>query len=312
MKLIHSLVITPGQCGLYETAKDLIRAEEKLGHEVVVIEPRKGSQGMTDDSLTIADESQRVHALAHSDVLIDHSGCDAEMLACGLPIIHVRHGRPLATFLSSIDGLDVYSHTARIGKDERYRAFTTFWKDHIPYWEAVIGKPCHYVPACVDLDRFTPDGPKHDFGVKGGVTNVVIADMWGRADECPFELLHQAREWAKENKHRKVHVYGLKENNAAINTLLRTLGGNLGEVGWVEDMARVYRAANFVVTASQTDTRVTREAMACGCPVLHDFPPFLIDRARDAARRGAVTRYNPHASAHAMLEICEQVAGVPV
>jgi len=311
MKIIHSLVVTPGQCGLYETAKDLIVAERSLGHSVTVIEPEGGTKNMADPALVIARTTEdRAAVLLGADVLIDHSGTDAEMLASGVPIIHVRHGRPLATFLASMTGLDVYSHMARIGKDERYRAFVTFWESHVPYWEAVIGKPVHYVPACVDLDRFTPDGPKHDFGNKGGTINVVCADMWGRADECPFDVVHQFRYFAADNPGARLHVYGLKENINCVNTLLRTLGDNLGQCGWAKNMASVYRAADCLLTCSTTATRAVREAMACGCPV---FTPGETPEAtcRVSVRKNAEARYNPATSAKAMLGICGQVAGVP-
>jgi len=312
MKLVHSLVVTPGHCGLYESAKDMIVAEEKLGHEVVVIEPLKASKGMKDDDLAVATDDQRTTFLAGADVLIDHSGCDAQMLASGLPIIHLRHSVPYRTFLESMDGeLDVYTHCRTMGADKRYKAFATFWDEHVPYWEAVIARQVHLLPAPVDLPRITPDGHKHDFGDKAGKINVVLADMWRRV--VPFEQIEQFRRFAIDNPGARLHVFGIKESCDAINTLLKTLGDTLGQAGYAKNMPAVYRAADFAITKSTIATRVRREALACGCPCVSQFPATMnhLFPTRAGARIQA-DQYDSNRTAKALLEICEQVAGACV
>lgn len=293
MRIVHSLVVTPTHAGLYETARDLIVAEEKLGHMAVILEPAGSSKGMTDDSVAIAADEQRAGFLADADVIIDHSGCDKEMLDSGVPIIHVRHGRPLSTFLSSQNGLDIWSHLARMGQDDRYKAFVTFWSAHVEYWENLIGRPCEVIRAPVDLAKFTPHGPKHRFNGKGGKRNVVIADMW-RDDACPFEAIHRFSELESD---AKLHVYGVKEYSDALRALLATLGDRLGEVGWSRGMANIYRAADLVMTDATIATRVVREAIACGCEVEGWTCP------RD--------QFDPSITAKQMLALVERVAGVP-
>jgi len=95
--------------------------------------------------------------------------------------------------------------------------------------------------------------------------------MWHRADECPFEVIHKARQFALSHEGVKVHVYGLKKIEPAIKTLLNTLGDSLGEYGWCNDLPSVYRAADIVITGSSIATRAIRESLACGCKVVSDF-----------------------------------------
>lgn len=306
MKLIHSLVVTPRQCGLYETACDLIRAEEKLGHLPIVIEPAAHSLGMTDPRVGVATTDMRAELLATADVIIDHSGVDGEMLNSGVPIIHIRHGRPLSTFLmSQKEGCpDVWSHVARIGTDPRYAAIATFWPEHAPYWEALTGRECHVLPAPVDLEHFTPEGPKHEFEPSGEF-NVVIADMW-REDACPFECIQWFRE--RQEPGKRLHLYGIKHESPPLTTLLDTLGDGVGECRWADDMAPIYRAADAVYTSSTIATRVVREALACGAKVQwwHDYVT-----AADA-RQDAEREHNPKDAAQGLVELAESVLGASV
>ena len=68
MKILHSLVVTPKLCGLYESAKEFIKAEEKLGHEAYVMEPDGSSKKMRDEEIKVA------KSISDFDVIIDHSG----------------------------------------------------------------------------------------------------------------------------------------------------------------------------------------------------------------------------------------------
>ena len=290
MRILHSLVITPGLCGLYETAKEFIKAEEKLGHEVYVREPDDSSQNMKDSEIVKYSEGVDV------DVIIDHSGCDKYLLGLGIPIIHIRHGRPLSSFLIENEGgIKIYSHLKNIGKDPRYVAVVTLWKEHVPFWENLMGRDIDYIPCPVDLDHYCPGGPKHNFGGKAhSGYNIVCADMW-RHDECPFEALNLLLQ--RPNKNYKLHVYGIQTKlTTAQQALLSCFGDRLGEVGWSKDMAPIYRAADEVITGATINTRVVREALACGCKILGRLPP----------REYAMTHFDANISAKKLISIAER------
>lgn len=295
MRIAHSLVITPGLCGLYTTAKEIILAERALGHDAFVVEPSGASKGMSDIDVPIGD-------LSEADALIDHSGCDGAMLDAGIPIVHLRHGRPLSTFLIEHNGgLNVYSHLKSIGQDARYAAIVTMWSEHVEFLEPLVGRKVDYIPAPVDLVHFSPVGPKHDFGGRGGHRNFVIADMW-RDDCIPFEAVHKFLRERKEGD--RLHVYGIQKQTSAVKTLLGIVGDSLGEVGWSKDMAPIYRAADGVITCTSIATRVVRESMACGCritsTVSNDWE-FMGE-----PRKVATSCFSPEASATALLRIVER------
>lgn len=294
MKLAHSLVITPGLAGLYTSAKEIILAERELGHDAFVVEPEGASKGMTDIDVPLGD-------LDEADVIIDHSGCDKAMLESGLPIVHVRHGRPLSSFLIEHNGgTKIYSHLRTIGSDGRYVAIVTMWQEHVGYWESLTGRTIDVIPAPVDLEHYSPDGPTHTFGKHRGRRNYVVADMW-RDDCIPFEAIHEFLRLRQEGD--KLHVYGVQQKSTAVKTLMEVVGDSLGEVGWAKDMAPIYRGATLTLTCGDIATRVVRESMACGCRVHSVTNEYWNHRnPRDTAKR----LFNSKASALGLIDIAER------
>lgn len=298
MKIAHSLVIAPGLCGLYESAKEIILAERAMGHDAFPVEPDGASLGKSDPEL-----SKRGVVPYDTDVIIDHSGCDKSMLDSDIPIVHLRHGRPLSTFLiEHKGGIKAYSNLAAIGRNPRYVAVATMWQEHVPYLRELMGCSIGYIPAPVDLEKFSPDGPRHDFGGRGGKNNYVIADMW-RDDCCPFDAVQSFMEIKGPDD--KLHVYGIQKSSSAMTAMLKMVGKSLGEVGWAKNMAPIYRSADRVITCSNIATRVVREALACGCPVTSTVEnqwTIKSGEPREIAKR----YFNPKASALALLDIAER------
>lgn len=252
MKIIHSLIVTPGKCGLYETARDLIKGEEALGHEVIIVDPN------------------RVTDKIDADVIVDHSGVGDKMAKWDIPIVHIRHGRPRSTFLMEMNGkTPVYSFLHRIKNDPRYIAFITFWPEHLSYWRYLFGEKIYYVPPPIDLDKWKAGPGSYDFNGKGGVYNVVCTDVH-RDDSDPFEIVHSV------NNIRvpiKFHYYGYHKQQKAMDNLLSILGPKLGEhAPWVKGIDNIYRSADLLVTSHKIATRSVREAAACGCKVVMGGP----------------------------------------
>jgi glycosyltransferase involved in cell wall biosynthesis len=132
-------------------------------------------------------------------------------------------------------------------------------------------KPVTYVQASVDLEAWSPKGPT-GYGFHGhkGKVNIVMTDAF-RDDVDPFVPLHAAALFARRMPGVKIHVYAKPAKSKGWDALLRRIkeDGNLGEVqGWTKGLANVYRAASFLLTAQEIDTRSVRESMACGCPVV--------------------------------------------
>jgi len=267
MKLAHTAIVTPHRAGLYETVRDLVSAERALGVDAVIIDPQSAPEDRGVPIGTAFDPK-------NFDVIINHSGLGKyEELAKDTPIIHCLHGRPESSFQLEVVGrVAVYTFVKTMSLRPNYKMWVTFWEDYMPYWELLLPvNKLRLITAPVDTKAWTPDGPSgYKFGGKGGEINVVCADMW-REDKTPYHIIHCFCEFAKTNPGSKLHLYGV-QRNSAINVLLGQVEerGWLGEVtGYVTGLDNVYRAATMAISTHRIATRSIREALACGCPVVH-------------------------------------------
>ncbi len=322
MVIAHLAVISPKRCGLYETMRELVSAERALGHDARIVDPVKEQVG-EDRGVPFASYDWADSA----DVLMSHSGlADRFEGDCEIPVIHVAHGRPRSTFLTELGGgPPIYSYWYHKNRDERFRAVVTFWKEHVPYLEAIWSDtPVHFVPASVDLEAWTPDGPK-GYGFRGlaGKTNIVCTDVW-RADIDPFLCVNAMILYCRKHPGTRFHMYGTDKNKKGWSAMMKTLQneGGLGEVlPWVHGLANVFRAADATISPHTIATRSVRESMACGCPVAKGCtgPVELCDRLeevlthdRSDVRRQAEQLFDLAQTGRAMVSVIEEHAMVGV
>lgn len=325
MKVAHLVVLTPKRCGLHETSRELVAGLRKRGVDARLVDPAPttnpiGFKGIEDRGVPVADMAWALAA----DVIVSHSGYDATPIeSTNQPVIHMCHGRPRSTFIGEVmGGTPVYSYHYRLNSDPRIKAVVTFWPEHLEYHQVMFpDKPVHYVQSSVDLEAWSPEGPKgYQFGGRRGAINVVCTDAW-RDDIDPYVPVNAFALWARKHKGAKLHIYGNSQNLRGWGALLRRIqdDGNLGEVkGWVDGLANVYRAADFMVTPHQIDVRSVREAMACGCPVVRiagvKLNGYETDIAaarsedRDFIRLKAQAKFNPETTAMQFHQILEAVA----
>lgn len=280
VKVAHVAVVTPHQAGLYETTRDLVEAERKLGIDARISDPTKNAQGI-DRNVPIIP-----NFVAESDIVINHSGLSAAMRKARKPIIHVMHGRPYSSFLLEQAGkVPVYSFWKKISRDPSYKVFVTFWPEFVPYFSMILpSEKIHVVPPPVDLERWTPDGPcGYSFHECSGEVNVVVTDIW-RRDKDPYHVINAFFLFARQVEGAKLHVYAAPQKGAGWQILKSLLEerGIAGEiVGFVKGLDNVYRAADMLITPQRIATRSVREALACGCQVVmapgNSYTPYQAD-----------------------------------
>lgn len=321
MRSAHITVVTPGRCGLYETTRELVTGLRHQGIDARLVDPTRAENrlhpsGTDDRGAVFADEAWALQA----DVLVNHSGLGKALEDSNRPVVHVAHGRPRSSFLSERDGkTPIYSYHYAKNRDPKFKSVVTFWPEHVPYLSVMFpDKPVRAVPAPVDLQAWTPDGPTgYTFHGKKGRINVVCADAW-RDDIDPFTAVMGFAIWAREMKDAKLHLYGTHADQKGWAVLLKRLkdDGTLGEVQpWVTGLAHVYRAASCLVTPHVIATRTIREAMACGCPVVALPGPDVsgvraafaaaLDMDRETVRREAIRRFDPTATARAFARVLD-------
>jgi glycosyltransferase involved in cell wall biosynthesis len=284
MRIVHFAPFAPNGCGLYEAARDMVVADLNQGHDSKLVDTGIfingeciGGQGRVDLEDTRSRSSIRTHSplvARDADVLIAHTGApDPWYSVCQAPLIWMLHGRPQACFRPEQYGNgSSFSLMANIAEWPRTKAMISFWPYHRQFWSPIIPDHklfCFDAPP-VDCMRFSPDGPRHDFGVMGGKVNVILADS-RREDVDLYEITNGAIAFARANHGVKFHFYAMEEPLRCWEYMIRELKtlGALGEV-WARrpNMEEVFRAADVVLSPHRITTRVIAEALCCGTPVI--------------------------------------------
>jgi len=339
IRVAHFAIFAPHASGQYGTVKDLILSERRVGIDAQFID--YGHEGKNESRVGLIDGNITTMpiewALNGADVVFCHSNVPNKVLE-KKPSILTLHGRPESSFRLEFHKISpIISIIIEWAKRKKYQTYVTFWPEHLFYWSRILpGEKIFYVPPPVDLDTFNPDGPKHDFGDKNGSPNILIADMW-REDTTPFNVIFGAQ-YFKEHfcKEAKLHIYGLPHNNTCINFLSPLKkAGLIGEIfGVMRNIAEVYRAADMVITPNIIATRIVRESLASGIPIVaphscryakfhaeprdvKDFGEAINrcwidsfinkDKVKMEMRKIAETEFNFERAGQAIKQVCERV-----
>lgn len=281
LKVAHFAAFGPGRSGQYATVKDLILAERKFGIDAHFIDcnvcskcmKNEGCDGKQDGELV----TQTMDWAANADMFVRHSVIPIELESMGKPIIICLHGRPENSFLLEKYGqMPVISFLREIANNDLYKIIVTFWKEHIHFFNSIIPeKPVMFVPSMVDLKQYSPNGNKRDYKTRRGNPNIMIADMW-REDTTPFNSIFSAVKFIEKYCNTgKIHIYGVPSDRKSPVYLIVDQLSKLGLLGDVctqmPNMAEQYRAADFLITPHVIATRVVREALACGLPIIAGY-----------------------------------------
>jgi len=309
MKVVHFAEFAPHGCGMYHTTKDLIKAEIGQGidahfidmgkedvpqqqatkdtdsnskfpiisgykpeQQSVLKEPGKKDGWLTTSDVSVADDA---------DILVRHTSMPNELGNAGIPVVMAMHGRPEGSILFDEQGDNpVVQAFYTKGQDCRYKAFFTYWKEHMPFWERIVPKhKLHYVPSMVDLMEWRPGGKKYDFGKLNGSPNILIADVW-REDITPYQEVMDVIEWIKtECPSARLHI-AAAPTSKGVNVFWRALRDEniLGYAcGQTKAIKELYAACDVIVTPHTLNTRIVREGRAMGKSVISskELPEWL-------------------------------------
>lgn len=337
MKIGHFAIFSPNQSGMYATVKDLILSERSVGIDAQFIDYGLNQKAESREGLVDGD----IHtvplkwAYEEADVIIRHTEIPVDLL--GKPALFALHGRPENSFrLEQYKLAPVISLVQREAQAGRYRGFFTFWPEHLHYWSWIMPSiKVHYIPSPINLDEFNPLGKKYDFGERSGKPNIVIADRW-REDNTPFNIVYAAQYFREHFCNTaKVHIYGIPTDNTCINYLspLQKVGLIGQTYGVVPNLAEIFRSADMLLTPNIIATRIIREAMASGLPVVaprgcnytnytaepRDYKAFAQaieecyentgEQERKRIRHQATREFGFEATGNAMKQMCEAAMG---
>jgi FkbM family methyltransferase len=256
--------------------------------------------GQKDGWLTTSD----VRVADDADILVRHTAIPNYLENAGIPMVMALHGRPESSLK-----LDESGHTPVVegmfnkSQDCRYKAFVTFWAEHVDFWSRIVPpEKLHVIPAMVDLMQWRPGCKKFDLGENAGNPNILIADIW-RDDVTPFEEIMAVADWIKNKcPNARLHLAAAPMGKGAM-AFFHALGREkiLGTVcGQMRDIKGLYEACDVVVTPHRIATRIRREAQAMAVPVttadkldewwfMHKMAP---EKLRRLTREYAETHYH--------------------
>lgn len=314
MKIVHLAPFAPHAAGIYEAARDMLRADLMAGRDACFVdtgphstlgEPLPAKVGAVDDRggfrLVTADPSE----IDSADLIVQHTGApDGWTVRTQAPIVFIVHGRPLASYRFEMLGRgNSYSVYCGLSCWPRVKAMVHFWPEFEAYWRPMLnGKDCCIPAPPIDAARFAPEGETHKIdGKHRGTLNALVCDSW-REDIDIFEVFHGALEAARRIPGLVWHFYGCDRADGPWTQLFAALGriGALGSRnGRHTHMDRHYRAYDLMLSPQRIVTRTIGEALCCGLPVV-------------AAQKCSATPYtadiqNPHSVADAVQRVVGRI-----
>ncbi len=274
LKVAHFAKFAPNQAGISGTAIDMVMAERLVGIDAQLID-YAGSEkpsivGQTSNGVTTVGPSWAEKA----DILVRHSAIPQRLENLGKPLVQSMHGRPEYMFrLDYINKLKIIGEYKRLAADSRYKAAITFWREHLDFLNMLLpDTKIDYVPAMVNLEVFKPTGIRLDYDTDGGKPNILITDMF-REDVSPFNVLLAGamfiRKYCPEGR---IHIYGLQRTKESpvkdIIEMMKTANILSQAEPLTKNMHQIYRAADMLITPHRIATRVIREALASGVPIV--------------------------------------------
>ena len=332
MRIVHFAQFGPRACGLYETVKDIILAERKLGVDARLVDCdgiENVRVGLKDGEITTDDPEICLDA----DLLIRHTAIPVKYHNIGKPVVMCLHGRPDSTFRLSIDKKEALIQAiSNKASDARYKAFISFWPEFETAWRSLVGDKLHVIPAPVDLDYYT-GGENKKFS---GSHKILIADIW-REDITPLNSIFGAVRYIdKYDPTAKIHIVGIptdEKRMRALRPFLNGLKGYIGSLaGHMKDIRNWYKSCDCIVTPHTIATRIVRESLAAGLPVIAGadckYTEFRADHASPddvaaaikaaladpqapvKARKTAEMEFDSLQTAGKLIVLCEQVCSV--
>ena len=290
MKIAHYCPWAPNRCGMYEAARDFIRADILGGHEAYLIDTGASTDGTFQGYATNPSDTRNGFTLPittfdkvlDADIIVAHSGIpDNWIVKNQTPIIWILHGRPVDCFRPEQNGESKKAYTllANLAKWPRVKKMVTMWEEHYPFWEPIVPseKLVLLDPPPMDEDRFSAKGNKHVISKEcKGDLNLLIADSW-RSDVDIYEIMNGIILAGKKIKGLKIHNYAVETQKGSTNVVepwnlifdyTKRLGIQ-GEIfGRVTDMEQIYRAMDVTITPHRIATRIIGESLCCGTPVI--------------------------------------------
>jgi len=288
MRVAHFCNFAPGRCGMYEAARDFVRADRLAGRVAELCDTggdgREPEPGIYDERSGERTVARAWGEVKDFDMFVVHGRFVSDWMASiDAPIVMAIHGRPAACFRPEQNGTNdnrAFSWICEASRYESVKAMITMWAEHVPYWEQLIPREKLHSTGSppIDCKMFHPNGPKLDFpeGVLGK-RNLLICDSWREDVDC-FEAAMGAVCAAEIVPDLRVHFFAVEHKDgkypACWDRIFRRLKDldALGIVnGRILEIAQVYRQMDVMLSPHRIAVRTIGESMATGLPVVAEL-----------------------------------------
>lgn len=285
MKICHVLPFSPYRAGLYEAARDMIKADFLAGHEIIVIDAgitqdgkmvQEGKAGQIDKRPNFTLVTDEIDRIDEADIIIMHTGISDSLLVRNqTPLIWVVHGRPLACFRPESQGKgNSYSLYRNVSRWKRTKKMLYFWRQFENHWKPIFKEKslCLYSPPIDSLPFANIE--KHEFSVRGKY-NFLLCDT-DREDIDIYNTLIGFMRAGEKIEGLKLHIYALE---FPLKDCYNILLGEMKERGLIGDLMprvtylnKVYNSADCLITPNSIITRTIGEAVQSELAIIANNP----------------------------------------
>lgn len=264
MKLLHWL--KKENSGLFRTVMELVKYEERLGHQVALREPanNKTFYGFTTDD---------------PDIHLIHSQINPIYYKDKTPKILFLHGEPDYGMMIKVSTNAILDFAPHVD------AFITLNEDEAQIWNSF--KKTYVIPKGIDLEKYKPMNLNKK--LQGSPAILYIEHM--RAFRHPLHVLVALEKYYKKNPKMRFYPFGCqKEERDFWLKIIRQNKYNFfcpGMFQFQKSSVELINMADIVISPVYPSYgRVSIEAKACNKPVIayntcphadYKIPPYNID-----------------------------------
>lgn len=309
-----------------ESAKELVLAQRDLGLDCALIDAFDPKTQQTDGRLT----SETYHYADGADIYVLHSHVPEPWMHDGTPVVVMLHGMPHYSWETELymqeggQQSPMSQLMAYFNDVETCKRFVTLWSPQLTTWDILddYRGRTRFAQNGIDLARYTDEGPRKALA---GQPKLLVADQ-ARMCKDPF-LMVMGAEWYRAHHEPEARLTMVGMSPLGAGDRVRERWENLLEnsgckrvvaqrYGIVPDLEAFYRGADILLSVTPDESRVYKEAIACGCDVVSpylntaqlteewlDLPHGDAARARDSELgRYMLPRSEGHLGAHRLVE----------
>ena len=281
MRCAHFCIWAPNRSGMFETAAELVSAQQAIGLDCGLIDAMNPKTSQTDGRV----KTETYHYADGADIYVLHSHVPAPWMQDGTPVVVMLHGMPhysweTELYMQEGGQQSPFSQLMSYFNDvETCKRFVTLWSPQLTTWDILddYRGRTRFAPNGIDLGRYTGAGKRKALA---GKPKLLVADQ-ARMCKDPFFVVMGA-EWYRAHHEPEARLTMVGMPPLGSGNRVRERWENLLEnsgckrvvaqrYGIMPDLECYYRDADILLSVTPDESRVYKEGIACGCDVVSPY-----------------------------------------